>query len=354
MDSGRVYISRDIIFDETKFPFSNIPSSNVAPTMDNSSINLNTNHIHIFPGNFMHAARNPGAISMESSDLAPTTAAPDPAQDTSQFGMSTSGSQPGSLRQQPSTPSSPVDARQTSQSSPRSPPVSPTAQTPNTSGDQAGSEPIHAMSEPATQLEAVLPNPPAHPHRTRLSHNLWQLKICIDGTVTYSAVRTTDAVPTSHVIALVNPLWQSAMHEEFQTLIKNKTWHLIPPRPGLNIIDCKWIFKLKHKVDGSINRYKARLVAKGFKQQYGVDYDNTFSSVVKPTTIRLLLSLAISRGWSLRQIDIQNAFLHGHLEEAVYMKQPPGFVYSAHLTYICKLDKSLYGLKQALVPGFLA
>jgi hypothetical protein len=291
---------------------------------------------------------------MESSDLAPTTAAPDPAQDTSQSGTSTLGSQPGSLRQQPSIPSSPADVRQANQSSLRSLPVSPTAQAPNTSGDQAGFEPIHAMFEPAAQLEAVLPNPPAHPHRTRLSHNLRQPKIRTNGTVTYSAIRTTDAVPTSHVTALVNPLLQSAMHEEFQALIKNKTWHLIPPRPGLNIIDCKWIFKLKHKVDGSINRYKARLVAKGFKQQYGVDYDNTFSSVVKPTTIRLLLSLAISRGWSLRQIDIQNAFLHGHLEEAVYMKQPPGFVYSAHLTYICKLDKSLYGLKQALVPGFLA
>jgi hypothetical protein len=85
------------------------------------------------------------------------------------------------------------------------------------------------MSEPAAQLEAVLPNPPAHPHRTRLSHNLRQPKIRTNGTVTYSAIRTTDAVPTSHVTALVNPLLQSAMHEEFQALIKNKTWHLIPP-----------------------------------------------------------------------------------------------------------------------------
>jgi hypothetical protein len=88
-------------------------------------------------------------------------------------------------------------------------------------------------------------------------------------------------------------------------------------------------------------------VAKGFKQWYDVDYDDTFSLVVKPTTIRLLLSLAVSRGWSLRQIDIQNVFLHGHLDVDVFMKQPPGFADSVCPTYLCKLDKSLYGLKQA-------
>jgi hypothetical protein len=136
------------------------------------------------------------------------------------------------------------------------------------------------------------------------------------------------------------------MVDEFHALLKNKTWHLVPPRPGLNVIDCKWVFKLKHKADGSIDRYKARLVAKGFKQQYGIDYEETFSLVVKPTTIRLLFSLAVSRDWAIWQIDIQNAFLHGFLDE-VYMKQPPCFTDSTHPDYIGKLDKSLYGLKQA-------
>jgi hypothetical protein len=87
-----------------------------------------------------------------------------------------------------------------------------------------------------------------------------------------------------------------AMNDEYCALIKNATWHLVPPRPVLNVVDCKWIFKIKQETDGSVDCYKARLVARGFKQQYGVDYDDTFSPVVKLTTIRLLLSLVVSYG----------------------------------------------------------
>jgi histone deacetylase 1/2 len=122
---------------------------------------------------------------------------------------------------------------------------------------------------------------------------------------------------------------------------------LVPPRPGINIIDCKWVFKIKRKADGNIDRYMARLVAKGFKQRYELDYEDTFSPVVKPTTIRLLLSMAITHGWHLRQLDIQNAFLHGVLEEEVFMRQRPGFEDSTRVGYLCRLDKALYGLKQA-------
>ena len=101
------------------------------------------------------------------------------------------------------------------------------------------------------------------------------------------------------------------MCEEYKALEKNKTWHLVPPQHGKNLIDCKWVFRIKRKSDGTVDRYKARLVAKGFKQRYGIDYEDTFSPVVKAATIRLVLSIVVSRGWSLRQLDVQNAFLHG-------------------------------------------
>jgi hypothetical protein len=122
---------------------------------------------------------------------------------------------------------------------------------------------------------------------------------------------------------------------------------LVPPHKGINVIDSKWVWKKKYKADGSLDKYKARLVAKGYKQRYGIDHEDTFSPVVKPATIRVVLSLAVSQGWSLRQLDVSNAFLHGHLEEVVYMKQPPGYEDRNRPGYICKLDKALYGLKQA-------
>jgi histone deacetylase 1/2 len=127
-----------------------------------------------------------------------------------------------------------------------------------------------------------------------------------------------------------------------------KLGDLVPPQKGINLIDSKWVYKVKRKADGSVERFKARLVAKGFKQRQGIDYFETYSPVVKPSTIKVILSLAISQGWSLRQIDIQNAFLHGVLEEKVYMKQPPGYEDTSKPSYyICRLKKALYGLKQS-------
>jgi hypothetical protein len=136
----------------------------------------------------------------------------------------------------------------------------------------------------------------------------------------------TSGEPSNLDDALKNDNWKRAMDEEYEALMVNKTWHLVPPNHARkNVIDCKWVYKIKNKADGSIDRYKARLVAKGFKQRYGIDYEDTFSHVVKSGTIRLVLSIAVSRGWNLRQLDVKNAFLHGVLEENVYIRQPPGY-----------------------------
>jgi hypothetical protein len=133
--------------------------------------------------------------------------------------------------------------------------------------------------------------------------------------------------------------------EEYNALLANKTWHLVPPSSNKKLIDCKWVYCIKRRAYGTIDRYKARLVAKGFKQRYGIDYDDNFSHVVKIATIRTILSISVSRGWSLRQLDVNNTFLHGVLEEGVYMKQPPRFEHPDAPHYICKFDKALYGLK---------
>lgn len=115
----------------------------------------------------------------------------------------------------------------------------------------------------------------------------------------------------------------------------------------MNVIGCRWIYKVKQRSDGSLERYKARLVAKGYNQQPGRDFGDTFSPVVRSGTIRLVLSLAISKGWDLRQLYVKNAFLHGDLHETIYMYQPQGVVDLSFPDHVCRLHKSLYGLKQA-------
>ena len=135
------------------------------------------------------------------------------------------------------------------------------------------------------------------------------------------------------------------MDTEFQALQRQQTWILVPAPPHANLVGCKWVFKIKLHIDRYIAHYKAKLVAKGFHQQAGIDYSETFSPVVKHATIRLVLAIAVSCNWPLKQLDVSNAFLHGYLKEEVYMQQPLGYVDAVHPSYVCKLHKSLYGLK---------
>lgn len=130
-------------------------------------------------------------------------------------------------------------------------------------------------------------------------------------------------VPRSPKYALSIPEWRLAMEKEIVPLHDNGTWTLVPQRSDDNVITTKWIFKVKPKEDGSIDRFKARLVANGMRQVQGVDYLNTFSPVVQPLSIHLVLALAVTNAWSIHQIDVSNAFLHDKLEERIVVSQSP-------------------------------
>ena len=109
------------------------------------------------------------------------------------------------------------------------------------------------------------------------------------------------------------------MADKYSALIRNNTWTLVPFTEGMNVVDNKWVFRLKYNVDGSVQRYKARLVAKGFQRTAGIDFNETFNPVIKPCTIRVILTLAASYNWDIQQINLNNAFLNGDLQEIVFL-----------------------------------
>ncbi|KAL3634153.1 hypothetical protein CASFOL_021207 [Castilleja foliolosa] len=145
--------------------------------------------------------------------------------------------------------------------------------------------------------------------------------------------------------ALKSAVWKKAMQDEYEALLRNKTWILTNPHADAHLVGNKWVFKRKKNADGTLERCKARLVAQGYTQTPGFDFHETFSPVVKPATIRIILSMALAQDWRIKQLDVSNAFLNGDLSEEIYMMQPKGF--EQDNGKVCKLNKALYGLKQA-------
>ena len=142
--------------------------------------------------------------------------------------------------------------------------------------------------------------------------------------------------------------WLQATRSEMDSIKENNTWELVELPAGRKPLPCKWVFRYKYVSDSEKPKYKARLVAKGFKQEHGVDYDEIFSPVVKMTTLRLLLGVVATEDLELEQMDVKTTFLHGDLEEDIYMSQPAGFTATGEDNHlVCRLKKSLYGLKQA-------
>lgn len=175
-------------------------------------------------------------------------------------------------------------------------------------------------------------------------------KYALASTTTPATLSSSPAIlplPSSARAALKDPNWCQAMASEYDALQRNRTWRLVDRPPGANVVSGKWVFRHKLNPKDTLEHYKARWVVRGFTQHAGVDFGETFTPIVKPATIRTVLTIATSQGWATKQLDVSNAFLHGHLKEHILYLQPIGFVDPAQPNVVCLLDKSLYGLRQA-------
>jgi hypothetical protein len=189
--------------------------------------------------------------------------------------------------------------------------------------------------------------PPDNPHQM-ITRGKTSFTVVLDRLVLTAATSspTPALIPFSAHAALADPHWRAAMEEGYGSLISNGTWELVPRPQGSNVVTGKCVFMHKLRADGTLDRYKARWVLRGFTQRPGVNYDETFSPVVKLVTVRMVLATAISCNWPIQQFDVKNAFLQGTLSEIVFCYQPMGFTNPAHPDFVCRLHKSLYGLKQ--------
>lgn len=157
---------------------------------------------------------------------------------------------------------------------------------------------------------------------------------------------TTDFVPKTYKEAVRDQCFNGAIKTEITALEDNHTWDVTRLPPGKKAIGCGWIYSLKYNADGTVERPKARLVAHGNRQKEGRDYKDTFAPVAKMNTVCFLLKISAAKRWDVHQMDVHNAFLHGDLEEEIYMQLPPGFK-TEDPSKVCRLRKSLYGLKQS-------
>ena len=172
-------------------------------------------------------------------------------------------------------------------------------------------------------------------------------------TPTYAGLAAVDdeiTEPLTHREAMDSPQvheWVAAMDEELASLKKNEAWELTKIPPSRNIIQNRWMFKLKRDSSGGVQRFKARLVAKGYTQRARIDYEETYSSVVRYDSLRTVLAIAAALDLEITQLDVKTAFLYGDLNEELYMSQPTGFIKKGEEKLVCRLKRSLYGLKQS-------
>ncbi|KAJ0836346.1 putative RNA-directed DNA polymerase [Helianthus annuus] len=346
--SSRMYVTRHARFNETSFPYDNNSSSSDLTTLllstyqeeyptHNISSNCQPNHPSPTPPAStktppscilckhdppMHGTSHANSIHTPQipnlTNTTPSTTEPTPQHTT--------------LSQ-----TEPTHSSTNSQTSPT--PTEPFLNSPSSTQSVGSNHPPEASSvHPMVTRSKVGVFKPNPKHRATLARTMHH-------SLYVALLATPD--PKGFRTASKSPHWMNAMQEEIKALQRNNTWSLVPRPASANIVGSKWVFRTKYHSDGSIDRHKARLVAQGFTQIPGIDFSHTFSPVVKASTVRVVLSLAVINKWPLHQLDVNNAFLNGSLAETVYMEQPPGFIDSSFPDYVCKLSKALYGLKQA-------
>ncbi|KAE8706560.1 hypothetical protein F3Y22_tig00110392pilonHSYRG00195 [Hibiscus syriacus] len=211
-------------------------------------------------------------------------------------------------------------------------------------GESSEAEPAHDEQEPESSEAPTT----RQSDRVRRRPN-WHSDYVIEGNIAYCLL-TEDGEPSTYQEAINNldaSLWMMAMQEEIKALHKNNTWDLVPLPQGRKPVGNKWVLKIKRNGDDQVERYRARLVVKGYAQKKYIDFNEIFSPVVRLTTVRVVLAMCATLNLHLEQLDVKTAFLHGNLEEEIYMLQSEGFEEDEKKNLVCRLNKSLYGLKQA-------
>ncbi|KAJ0752905.1 putative RNA-directed DNA polymerase [Helianthus annuus] len=328
LDNKKVFYSRDVKFYETVYPFKSILNKSQSVNTDLNQINFFDNtetitpEVPVVPNDEEGITGVQGHCSDDQPPVLPSTSATVPDVDSTQhveeqLGSSLQGSTEG------------VD---------------------NIVGSHEETNPSEGQTTRKSSRKVVFPQ--------RFDEFVVEgkVKYGIEKVVNYSnlsvdnfcfvASLNKSVEPNSYFEAIKDPRWIEAMNSEMEALYRNNTWVIVDLPKDRKPIGCKWVYRIKYKANGEIERYKARLVAKGFNQREGIDFGETFSPVVKMVTVRVVLKLAVNKGWPLYQLDINNAFLYGSLSEDVYMTLPQGY-FDSDKNKVCKLVKSLYGLKQA-------
>lgn len=343
-NTQRLYTSRHVHFVESEFPFTSMKQQSRQET-ETTPASASTAPVTVIPDRVMGPLRE-------------TLHQPTPPQPTPQVLPSNSATQSPLPPLEPTAPSqneSPPLIQPTLSSHEPTAQVQnelqPTTQTTNTE-NTSHTRPVVSIqsTKPANQVQEQPQN--IHKMRTRAKNNI--SKPVQKLTLSDACNTGISHEPTTITQAMKQDDWREAAISEFDAHIVNHTWDLEPPSPDQNVIGCKWLFTTKYFPNGQKRCRKGRLVAKDYTQRYGVDYSETFSPVIKSTTIRLVIQVAVTKSWPIKQLDVNNAFFQGDLTEVVYMMQPPGFVDKDKPTHVCRLRKPIYGLKQAPCSWYLS